>query len=219
MVKSNCYNGRDYERLISVENCLCQMNDFQCDFGFKRYLIRLFENFHLFYNVLLWIIGTHLGLMVAFWTKITITNHTNHRPDAHPENFTIWHEDISKSEEIRVKLENLKFLNRKVSHARSKKKRNFCCFRYGIVWCASIFAILLNKKNCHWKTSKMSSHWSMICKMGAFFTETPLTGKSISSASMVPWLKLWFKKPTLWKVIFSFSYFFFIFSIEFFCFF
>ena len=53
MVKSNCYNGRDYERLISVENCLCQMNDFQCDFGFKRYLIRLFENFHLFYNVLL----------------------------------------------------------------------------------------------------------------------------------------------------------------------
>ena len=29
MVKSNCYNGRDYERLISVENCLCQMNDFQ----------------------------------------------------------------------------------------------------------------------------------------------------------------------------------------------
>ena len=36
MVKSNCYNGRDYERLISVENCLCQMNDFQCDFGFKR---------------------------------------------------------------------------------------------------------------------------------------------------------------------------------------
>ena len=36
MVNANCYNGRDYERLISVENCQCEKNDFQCDFGFKR---------------------------------------------------------------------------------------------------------------------------------------------------------------------------------------
>jgi hypothetical protein len=36
MINSNCYNGRDYERLITVENCGCQRSDYQCDFGFKR---------------------------------------------------------------------------------------------------------------------------------------------------------------------------------------
>jgi hypothetical protein len=36
MVRSDCYNGRDYERLIAVENCACDKSDFQCDFGFKQ---------------------------------------------------------------------------------------------------------------------------------------------------------------------------------------
>ena len=36
MVGSNCYNGRDYERLITVENCACDASDYICDFGFKR---------------------------------------------------------------------------------------------------------------------------------------------------------------------------------------
>ena len=36
MVRSNCFNGRDYERVIAVENCACDKSDFQCDFGFKQ---------------------------------------------------------------------------------------------------------------------------------------------------------------------------------------
>jgi len=35
-VKANCYNGRDYQRLITVENCGCDRSDYICDFGFKR---------------------------------------------------------------------------------------------------------------------------------------------------------------------------------------
>ena len=80
-------------------------------------------------NSVLIFIGTHHGLMVAFWTKITITNPTNPQPDAHPENFTIWLEDTSKSAEILVKLENPKFLNRKVFPVQFEKKKNFYCFR------------------------------------------------------------------------------------------
>ncbi|GAB6018639.1 hypothetical protein CHUAL_000319 [Chamberlinius hualienensis] len=33
---ANCYNGEDYERVISVENCPCQRSDFECDIGFKE---------------------------------------------------------------------------------------------------------------------------------------------------------------------------------------
>ena len=80
-------------------------------------------------NSVLIFIGTHLGRMVAFWTKITITNPTNPQPDAHPENFTTWLEDTSKSAEILVKLENPKFLNRKVFPVQFEKKKNFYCFR------------------------------------------------------------------------------------------
>ena len=36
MVRSDCYNGRNYERVIAVENCACDKSDFQCDFGFKQ---------------------------------------------------------------------------------------------------------------------------------------------------------------------------------------
>ena len=36
MVRSNCYNGKDFERVISVENCACDKSDYQCDFGFKQ---------------------------------------------------------------------------------------------------------------------------------------------------------------------------------------
>lgn len=36
MVHANCFNGRDYERLIGVENCQCEKSDYQCDFGFMR---------------------------------------------------------------------------------------------------------------------------------------------------------------------------------------
>ena len=36
MVNTNCYNGREFDRLITVENCLCDKSDFQCDFGFKQ---------------------------------------------------------------------------------------------------------------------------------------------------------------------------------------
>lgn len=33
---ANCYNGEDYERVISAENCPCQRSDFECDIGFKE---------------------------------------------------------------------------------------------------------------------------------------------------------------------------------------
>ncbi|XP_022107466.1 sortilin-related receptor-like [Acanthaster planci] len=29
-----CYNGRDYDRPISVQNCTCDREDFECDFGY-----------------------------------------------------------------------------------------------------------------------------------------------------------------------------------------
>ncbi len=35
MVHANCHNGRDYQRLLSVESCACDKSDYQCDFGFK----------------------------------------------------------------------------------------------------------------------------------------------------------------------------------------
>ncbi|XP_076042677.1 sortilin-related receptor-like [Oratosquilla oratoria] len=31
---SNCFNGRNYDRPISVENCPCEREDYMCDFGF-----------------------------------------------------------------------------------------------------------------------------------------------------------------------------------------
>ena len=36
MVKTNCYNGREYERRILSENCECERSDYICDFGFKK---------------------------------------------------------------------------------------------------------------------------------------------------------------------------------------
>ncbi|KAK6642297.1 hypothetical protein RUM44_014020 [Polyplax serrata] len=33
---SNCYNGRDYVRPIKMEICECDIEDFECDFGFER---------------------------------------------------------------------------------------------------------------------------------------------------------------------------------------
>jgi hypothetical protein len=36
MVNTNCYNGRDREKLVTVENCVCDRSDYQCDFGFVR---------------------------------------------------------------------------------------------------------------------------------------------------------------------------------------
>ncbi|XP_069974716.1 sortilin-related receptor isoform X2 [Penaeus vannamei] len=32
---SNCYNGQNYDRPISVENCPCNREDFECDYGYK----------------------------------------------------------------------------------------------------------------------------------------------------------------------------------------
>ncbi|XP_037803738.1 sortilin-related receptor-like isoform X3 [Penaeus monodon] len=32
---SNCYNGKNYDRPISVENCPCNREDFECDYGYK----------------------------------------------------------------------------------------------------------------------------------------------------------------------------------------
>ncbi|XP_054265258.1 sortilin-related receptor-like isoform X2 [Macrosteles quadrilineatus] len=33
---SNCFNGRDYDRPIKKEICPCDLEDFECDFGFER---------------------------------------------------------------------------------------------------------------------------------------------------------------------------------------
>lgn len=33
---SNCYNGMDYARPVRTEKCLCNLWDFECDFGFSR---------------------------------------------------------------------------------------------------------------------------------------------------------------------------------------
>lgn len=35
-IHSNCYNGLNYERRVTVQNCGCDRSDFQCDFGFMR---------------------------------------------------------------------------------------------------------------------------------------------------------------------------------------
>ncbi|XP_060566218.1 sortilin-related receptor-like [Ruditapes philippinarum] len=32
---SNCYNGKDYNREMTVRNCSCTREDFECDFGYK----------------------------------------------------------------------------------------------------------------------------------------------------------------------------------------
>ncbi|KAK8747660.1 hypothetical protein OTU49_016520, partial [Cherax quadricarinatus] len=34
--RSDCFNGIDYDRPISVENCFCDREDFECDFGFAN---------------------------------------------------------------------------------------------------------------------------------------------------------------------------------------
>ncbi|KAL1138530.1 hypothetical protein AAG570_008593 [Ranatra chinensis] len=34
---SNCYNGKDYDSPITMETCLCDIEDFECDFGFLRH--------------------------------------------------------------------------------------------------------------------------------------------------------------------------------------
>ncbi|TRY76952.1 hypothetical protein TCAL_09210 [Tigriopus californicus] len=36
MINSNCYNGLDYERRVTVETCGCDQSDYLCDFGFKK---------------------------------------------------------------------------------------------------------------------------------------------------------------------------------------
>lgn len=33
---ANCHNGEDYERIIKSEVCLCNLWDFECDYGFSR---------------------------------------------------------------------------------------------------------------------------------------------------------------------------------------
>lgn len=35
-VKVNCYNGKDFERVVTVVNCGCDRSDYICDFGFKK---------------------------------------------------------------------------------------------------------------------------------------------------------------------------------------
>ena len=31
-----CYNGRDYQRLVSTSVCPCRFQDFECDFGYEK---------------------------------------------------------------------------------------------------------------------------------------------------------------------------------------
>lgn len=33
---ANCYTGVNYNRSVQLETCLCDINDYQCDFGFVR---------------------------------------------------------------------------------------------------------------------------------------------------------------------------------------
>ncbi|GIY59173.1 sortilin-related receptor, partial [Caerostris extrusa] len=33
---TSCYNGQNYKRLIKIENCPCEREDYECDFGFKE---------------------------------------------------------------------------------------------------------------------------------------------------------------------------------------
>ncbi|KAF8767497.1 Sortilin-related receptor-like protein [Argiope bruennichi] len=33
---TSCYNGQNYKRLIKIENCPCDREDYECDFGFKE---------------------------------------------------------------------------------------------------------------------------------------------------------------------------------------
>lgn len=37
LAHTNCYNGINYERPYSKENCVCTRRDFECDFGFTLY--------------------------------------------------------------------------------------------------------------------------------------------------------------------------------------
>ncbi|XP_063217852.1 sortilin-related receptor-like [Bacillus rossius redtenbacheri] len=36
IARTNCYNGRDYDRPVRMEICECDLEDFECDFGFVR---------------------------------------------------------------------------------------------------------------------------------------------------------------------------------------
>ena len=36
MAHANCYNGRTYIRPITVDNCECRREDYECDFGYKE---------------------------------------------------------------------------------------------------------------------------------------------------------------------------------------
>ena len=32
-----CYNGEDYERVVSRQPCMCTEMDYECDFGYTRH--------------------------------------------------------------------------------------------------------------------------------------------------------------------------------------
>lgn len=36
IVNATCYNGRESDKQVTVENCLCDRSDYQCDFGYLR---------------------------------------------------------------------------------------------------------------------------------------------------------------------------------------
>lgn len=36
LAHANCYNGLDYVRSTTVDNCQCHQEDFECDFGFLK---------------------------------------------------------------------------------------------------------------------------------------------------------------------------------------
>ncbi|KAK9512535.1 hypothetical protein O3M35_000936 [Rhynocoris fuscipes] len=35
---TKCYNGRDYDRPVAMETCMCDIEDYECDFGFVRHV-------------------------------------------------------------------------------------------------------------------------------------------------------------------------------------
>ena len=35
VARADCYNGREYDRRVAVENCGCDRSDYLCDFGFR----------------------------------------------------------------------------------------------------------------------------------------------------------------------------------------
>uniref|UniRef100_T1H8D0 Sortilin-related receptor n=1 Tax=Rhodnius prolixus TaxID=13249 RepID=T1H8D0_RHOPR len=35
---TKCFNGRDYDRPVGVETCMCDLEDYECDFGFIRHV-------------------------------------------------------------------------------------------------------------------------------------------------------------------------------------